>query len=130
MTTALNEDILDPMSPSDLQWVDVCDETDLQVNRGVCALVSGVAVAIFLVHLADEASALFAVSNIDPFTDASVLSRGIVGSVGDTIKVTSPLLKHAFNLATGESLDDPSVCVQTFAVRVRDGRVHLALRDA
>ena len=38
--------------------------------------------------------------------------------------VASPLLKHPFDLRSGACLDDPSVAVATYAVRV-DGAVVL-----
>ena len=101
-------------------WVDVCAEDDLVVDRGVCALVGPYQVALFRVSPDDS---LFALSNYDPFSGAFVLSRGIVGSKGDTPKVASPVYKQAFDLTTGQCLDDPSVEVMAFPVRVRDGRV-------
>ncbi len=52
-----------------------------------------------------------------------MLSRGIVGSKGDTPKVASPVYKQAFDLTTGRCLDDPSVEVMAFPVRVIDDRV-------
>ena len=52
---------------------------------------------------------LFAVSNYDPFSKAFVISRGIVGSNADVVKVASPIYKNAFCLRTGKSLDDDKV---------------------
>jgi nitrite reductase (NADH) small subunit len=103
-------------------WVDVCAFDDLTAGRGVCALVGGEQVALFRLH--DDA--LYAISNFDPFSGAYVLSRGIVGSRGDAAKVASPMYKQSFDLATGCCLDDPSVSVRTFDVRVVDGRVLVA----
>jgi nitrite reductase (NADH) small subunit len=56
-----------------------------------------------------------------------VLSRGIVGSKGDRVKVASPVYKQGFDLRTGECLDDAGVSVATFPVRLVDGRVQVAL---
>jgi nitrite reductase (NADH) small subunit len=134
MSETLNESVLEsslvatigPRVDVSSSWVDVCAETDLERNRGVCALVGDTPVAIFRVDTADGSDTTFALSNIDPFTGASVLSRGIVGSKGDVMKVTSPMLKHAFNIATGESLDDPTIILATFAVRIVAGRVLVA----
>jgi len=102
-------------------WVDICAFDELTPSRGVCALVEGVQVAVF--RVAEE---LFALSNFDPFSKAFVLSRGIVGSKGDRLKVASPMYKQNFDLATGECLDDPAVQVPTFAVRRMRGRVQVA----
>ena len=102
-------------------WIDVCALDDLPLGRGVCALVDGMQVAIF--RTSDDE--LYALSNFDPFSQAYVLSRGIVGSRGDVPKVASPMYKQSFDLRTGVCLDDPEVAIATFAVRVRGGRVEV-----
>jgi nitrite reductase (NADH) small subunit len=104
-------------------WVPVCRVADLIPDRGVAALVGGEAVAVFRCWPDGE---LFAIGNVCPFSGASVLSRGIVGSVGDRVVVASPIFKQRFDLATGVALDDPSIAVPTYAVRVDDGVVHVA----
>jgi nitrite reductase (NADH) small subunit len=109
-----------------LSWVDVCALDQIIPDRGVCALVGPHQVALFRVA-GDDTHELFALSNYDPFSEANVLSRGIVGSRGDRLKVASPVYKQSFDLRTGECLDDASVSVPTFAVRVDDGRVQVAL---
>ena len=103
-------------------WVDVCALEDIVPCRGVAALVDGWQVAVF--RLDDDQ--LFALSNFDPFSGAFVISRGIVGSKGDRLKVASPIYKQNFDLRTGECLDDPSVTLPIFAVRAVDGRVQVA----
>ena len=105
-------------------WVDVCALDDLVPDRGEAALVGTHQVALFRLSGSGE---LYAVSNLDPFSRAYVLSRGIVGSRGDVPKVASPMYKQSFDLRTGACLDDPAVSVLTFAVRVVDGRVEVAL---
>lgn len=105
-------------------WNDVCELKALPIGRGVCALVDGVQVALFRVTADD----VFAVSNFDPFSEAYVMSRGIVGSRGDVPKVASPMYKQSFDLRTGVCLDDPSVSLDTFDVRVRDGRIEVRVR--
>lgn len=107
-------------------WVDVCGVDDLVLDRGVCALVGPYQIAVFRVSPDGE---LFALSNHDPFSGAFVLSRGIVGSKGDTPKVASPVYKQNFDLRTGRCLDDPSVAVRTFPVRAVDGRVLVGLHQ-
>ena len=104
-------------------WVDVCSLDDLVPERGVCALVGAHQVAVFRV----DGDQLFALSNFDPFSQAFVLSRGIVGSRGDRLKVASPIYKQSFDLRTGQCLDNADVAVPTFDVRVVDGRVQVAL---
>ena len=103
-------------------WTDVCRVEDLPYDRGVCALVGEYQVAVFR---ASPDGALYAISNYDPFSGAYVLSRGIVGSKGDVPKVASPIFKQSFDLRSGQCLDDPSVSVMTFPVRVMAGRVEV-----
>ena len=101
-------------------WIDVCGVDQLVLGRGVAALVGQYQVAVFRVAPDGE---LCALSNYDPFSGAYVLSRGIVGSKGDRLKVASPIFKQSFDLRTGECIDDPAVSVKTFPVRELDGRV-------
>ncbi|HEX2038898.1 MAG TPA: nitrite reductase small subunit NirD [Acidimicrobiales bacterium] len=107
-----------------MRWVDVCGFDELLPDRGVCALVDGEEVAVFRVSPDDE---LYALSDRDPFSQVSVLSRGIVGSKADVPKVASPMYKQSFDLRTGRCLDDPTVVVPTFPVRAVGGRVQVAL---
>ena len=97
----------------------VCAVDAIPVEGGVAALVDGLAVAVFRTHAGD----VFALSNVDPFSGASVLSRGIVGSRGDTPVVSSPMYKQAFDLRSGACLDDDSVSVPAYDVAVVDGVV-------
>lgn len=104
-------------------WIDVCPLDTLVPGRGVAALVGRYQVAVFRVGPSAD---VYALSNLDPFSRVNVLSRGIVGSKGDRLKVASPVYKQSFDLETGECLDDPSVSVPTFEVRVQDGMVQVA----
>ena len=99
----------------------VCTVETVPLEGGVAALVDGVAVAVFRTH----DGAVFALSNLDPFSGASVLSRGIVGSRGDVPVVSSPMYKQAFDLRTGACLDDDAVRVTAYDVSVVDGVVHV-----
>jgi len=69
---------------------------------------------------------IYAISNFDPFSRAFVLSRGIVGSRAERLKVASPIYKQNFDLVTGVCLDDATVTLPTYEVRVVDGMVQVA----
>ncbi len=98
----------------------VCALEAIEVEGGVSALVAGEAVAVFRTYDGE----VFALSNFDPFSQASVLARGIIGSRGGAPFVASPIHKQAFDLRTGECLDDPDVRVPTYDVHVAaDGTV-------
>jgi nitrite reductase (NADH) small subunit len=104
-------------------WTAVCRYDDIIPERGVAALVDGMAVAVFRTH----DGALYALSNVDPFSSASVLSRGIVGDREGRPTVASPIYKQVFELATGVCLDDPDVSVPAYPIRVVDGIVEVGL---
>ncbi|MDP9820957.1 nitrite reductase small subunit NirD [Nocardioides massiliensis] len=106
------------------EWVPVCALEDLDRERGAAALVHGRAVAVFRTH--DDQ--VFVLDNRCPYARASVLARGIVGTRKDTWFVASPMLKQPFDLRTGVCLDDPTVRVATYAVRVVEGRVEVGGR--
>lgn len=107
-------------------WVDICSLEAIAPNTGVCALFEGQQVAIFRVGTEDE---VFAISNYDPFSKAFVLSRGIVGDRNGIPKVASPIYKQNFNLFTGQCLDDETVSIPTYKVRVVEGRVQVAVGE-
>ena len=107
-------------------WTAICPVERLTPDRGVAALVDGDPVAVFL--LADGST--YAIGNVDPFSGASVLSRGIVGDVAGTPTVASPIYKQRFDLRTGRSLDDEQVSVPTYDVRLVDGTCELRTGDA
>lgn len=101
-------------------WTAVCALRDIVPNTGVCALVDGIQVAVFRVGQDD---AVFAIANYDPNAGAAVLSRGLVGNLGDRLVVASPIYKHHFDLRTGECLEAPEHSVDAFSARVYDGKV-------
>jgi nitrite reductase (NADH) small subunit len=80
-------------------------------------LEDGTQVALFRL---DDGS-LYAVGNIDPFSGAAVMSRGIVGDRGGRATVQSPIKKQAFALDDGVCLDDPDVALPIYSTRVTAG---------
>ncbi|MCP3817610.1 nitrite reductase small subunit NirD [Streptomyces sp. A3M-1-3] len=96
-------------------WFTVCDVSALTPGRGVAALLpDGSQAAVFL----DRSGRAYAIANRDPFTGAQVLSRGLLGSRDGRPFVASPLLKQRFDLESGRCLDDESVAIEAFQVRV------------
>lgn len=108
-----------PRSPEAEEWHPVCRVAELEVERGVTALVHGRAIAIF--RTTDDH--VYALGNHDPFARASVIARGIVGTRGDVPFVASPAHKHAFDLRSGQCLDDAHVSVPAYDVKVVRGVV-------
>ncbi|MFT4085175.1 MAG: nitrite reductase small subunit NirD [Nocardioides sp.] len=95
----------------------VCRLDDLDPETGVAALVDGQAVAVFKTYDGD----VFALANYDPFSRASVLARGIVGTRGSVPFVASPMHKQAFDLRTGQCLDDETVRIASYRVEISEG---------
>jgi nitrite reductase (NADH) small subunit len=115
------------MTARDAQvWTTLCRLDALTPERGVAALVGDRQVAVFRTF--DDA--LYAVGNIDPFSGAAVLSRGIVGDRGGEPTVASPLHKQVFSLASGRCLDHAAVAVPTYPIRLRDGIVEVTVGGA
>jgi nitrite reductase (NADH) small subunit len=108
---------------NDIQvWTAACPYDYLIPNRGVGVLLpDGTQVALFRL---DDGS-LRAVGNIDPFSGAAVMSRGIVGDRGGRPTVQSPIKKQAFALDDGSCLDDPDKALPLYATRVVDGQVEV-----
>lgn len=105
------------------QRVRVCGLQDLVAGSGVAALVDGVQIAIFYVPALDPP--IYAISNLDPFSKANVLSRGLVGDVEGVPVVASPVYKQHFELSTGKCLEDHTVVVPSFPMNVSGSDVWL-----
>ncbi|OLR90159.1 nitrite reductase small subunit NirD [Actinokineospora bangkokensis] len=103
-------------------WTEVCPLDAVPVEEGRAVLLpDGTQVAVFRTH-DDQVHAL---CNVDPFSGAAVLSRGIVGDLGGVPVVASPMHKQHFDLRTGACVEDASVVVATYPVRVRGGTICL-----
>lgn len=106
-------------------WVDICPIDAIVPNAGRCALLKGEQIAIFRIHSAGS-DTFYAIDNFDPFSKANVLSRGITGSIADSIVVASPIYKQHFCLQTGQCLEDETVTLKTYPVRVENNVVQLS----
>ena len=103
-------------------WVRVCSLTDLEVERGRAALLGSTQLALFLLH----SGRVHAVSNLDTYSGANVISRGIVGTRQDAPTVASPMYKQVFDLRTGACLDTQgkdAKSLQVWPVSVSGGDV-------
>ena len=87
---------------------EICNINDLVPNSGVCALVNyqGEEKQIALFYLPETEQKVYALDNWDPLGNANVISRGILGSIGDELVVASPLYKQHFCLRSGQCLEE------------------------
>lgn len=102
-------------------WQSICTRDDLVPGSGVCALLGNEQVALF--YLPEEDKPLYAISNRDPIGGANVLSRGIVGDLGERLVVASPLYKQHFDLNSGQCLEEENVAVQVYEVRIEGDNI-------
>lgn len=93
-------------------WTRVCRVDDLLVERGAAALIGDRQIALFRTF----DGRLYATDQIDPFSQAAVMSRGIVGDRQGAPTVASPMYKQVFDLRTGACLDTQGKAPQSLAV--------------
>ena len=115
--------LLDEAPSAPTVWTTACRYDFLIPNRGVGVLLpDGEQAALFRL---DDGS-LHAVGNIDPFSGAAVMSRGIVGDRAGRATVQSPIKKQAFSLDDGGCLDNPDHALPVYATRITpDGDVQV-----
>jgi nitrite reductase (NADH) small subunit len=103
-------------------WTAACAYGYLIPGRGVGVLLDdGSQAALFRL----EDGSLRALGNVDPFSGAAVMSRGLVGDRAGRAVVQSPIGKQAFGLDDGRCLDDPAVAVPVYPTRIVDGIVQV-----
>lgn len=108
-------------------WTRVCRVDDLLVERGAAALIDGTQIALFRTF----DGCIFATDQIDPFSGAAVLSRGIVGDRAGVPTVASPMYKQIFDLRTGVCLDTQGkepLSVRVHPVAVTNGVVFVRIQ--
>ncbi|MDE1465996.1 nitrite reductase small subunit NirD [Spartinivicinus poritis] len=103
-------------------WEEACYLSDIPPDSGICAFYQNQQIALFYISAANK---VYAVSNYDPIGKANVISRGIIGSVSESLVVASPLFKHHFNLITGECIEEPGVYLKTYGVRTTNNKVEI-----
>jgi nitrite reductase (NADH) small subunit len=109
---------------AELAWINVCQLDDIPPASGVAALIGDLQIALVR---PGEGETVHALSNFDPFSQAFVIARGIVGDRGGRPKIASPIFKQTFDLETGACFEDPLVKLPIYPVRVRDGRVAIGI---
>lgn len=132
--TDLGSGVIDLAVPEQ-SWVAVCSAMSVPIDRGRAVYLQGETIAIFrLAAIDDGLEDWFAVSHTDPFTQAPVIARGLVGSIergGEVAPtVASPLHKQRFDLRTGRCIDseDPAMDLVRYPVRIRDGQIELCVK--
>ncbi|KDU96372.1 hypothetical protein GLUCORHAEAF1_02910 [Komagataeibacter rhaeticus AF1] len=111
-----------PAGPQD--WTELCGLDDLVAKSGVVAWHDGSQIALFYLPATGDAPArVFAIDNHDPFSNANVIGRGIMGDLKGQLVVASPLYKQHFRLVDGQCLEDPAIRLRTWDARVENAKV-------
>ncbi|BAN49820.1 nitrite reductase small subunit NirD [Metapseudomonas resinovorans] len=108
-------------------WQSLCARQDLVPNSGVVAWMEGAQVALFYLPGEQEGRQLFAVDNHDPLADANVIGRGIVGHLGGSLVIASPLYKQHYRLEDGTCLEYPEQRLRVWPVRLAGDVVEIGL---
>ena len=112
------------MTVSTTTAVRVCALDDLVPERGSVALIDGTQVALVRTH----EGTVHAIANLDPYSGAQVIARGLVGTRGDVPTITSPMFKQVFDLRSGTCVDTRGKAVKrlrVWPVRTLDGDLYV-----
>lgn len=100
-----------------MSWNTICTLSDILPYGGRAAMVDGEQVAIFRIP-GEGRDNLYAIANYDPFSQANVISRGLVGCSEGRLNVASPVYKHHYCLSSGICLEDSSVQLKTWNIQL------------
>jgi nitrite reductase (NADH) small subunit len=112
-----------------IEWMMACYADDVPENGGACVKYGAEQVAIFNFSRRGE---WYATQNLCPHKQQMALSRGMIGSAGDSCepKVACPFHKKTFSLLTGECLSGDECSIKTYAIKVESGKVYIARQVA
>ena len=102
-------------------WSDICALEAIPPQAGIGARLGTQRIALF--RFADR---VYALEDREPESDASVMSRGLLGDAAGEPIVISPLYKQRFRLSDGTALDRSDLRLRCWPVRIVGGRVLVA----
>ena len=108
------------------KWVRVGSAEQAPVDGGCCAKVDGKHVAIFNFNNKTE---WYAIDNVCPHDNQSVLSRGISGDSKGRPKVACPLHKRSFDLQSGEALGEDTPGVEVYNIKIEQGEICISRKS-
>ncbi|QIP14281.1 nitrite reductase small subunit NirD [Spirosoma aureum] len=108
----------------EITWHLACRVDDIPEDGGACALIEGKQIAIYNFTRRGK---WYATDNECPHRQQMALSRGMIGSQADEPKVACPFHKKTFSLQTGQCLNDDSYQINTYSVKIKDGKVYIGI---
>ena len=111
-----------------IRWVLACHVEDVPENGGACIKYQDEQIAIYNFQRRNE---WFATQNLCPHKQQMVLSRGMIGSTGESCepKVACPFHKKTFSLLTGECLSGEDYEIKTYPVKVIQDKVYIGVES-
>lgn len=106
-------------------WHSLCRREALVAESGVVAWFAGAQIALFYLPHAEQGERVYAVHNCDPQSGVNVIGRGMLGQLGGTLVVASPLYKQHFRLEDGQCLEKPEQRLQVWPVRLNGDHVEI-----
>ncbi|WP_191237680.1 nitrite reductase small subunit NirD [Cobetia marina] len=113
------------------RWVTLCQREDLVPGSGVAAWLEQAGqdfqIALFTLPSSADSDALtlFAIDHHDPVSGANVIARGLLGDHAGEPLVISPLYKQRYRLKDGQCLDDETLSLQVWPVRLEGDAVQI-----
>ena len=107
-------------------WFKAASVNAFPENGGACIKYKDLQIAIFNFTRRNE---WYACQNLCPHKMQMILSRGMIGSVGEEPKVACPFHKKTFSLKTGENLNGDTCNIATYPIIIEDGFVFVGFED-
>ena len=101
-----------------------CSVQDVPSNGGVCVKINDLQIALF--HF-ERLNKWYATQNECPHRRQMALSRGMIGTQGETPKVACPFHKKTFSLENGECLSGDECAITVYEVKVEAGHVFIGI---
>ncbi|MEO3988419.1 nitrite reductase large subunit NirB [Pseudocitrobacter cyperus] len=99
-------------------WQAICPLSSIPAQAGIGARLGEMQIALF--RFGDK---VYALDNLEPGSQANVLSRGLLGDAAGEPIVISPLYKRRIRLRDGRQCDNGEAVVRAWPVKVEDGTV-------
>lgn len=109
-----------------VEWALACYADDVPENGGACVKLRDEQIAVYNFSRRGE---WYATQNLCPHKQQMVLSRGMIGSIGQECepKVACPFHKKAFSLLSGECVSGEDYQIKTYPVKIEAGKVYIGL---
>lgn len=99
-------------------WQVICRPDEIPEQAGIGARLGERQIALFRFG-----QTVYALDNLEPGSEANVLSRGLLGDAGGEPIVISPLYKHRIRLRDGRHSENGEPLVRAWPVKIEGGKV-------